>query len=125
MDHSVGLKRNIGITLFKDCGISIIDRCILNINKTDLKIMLARWLFISIVNFDQYPTEAYSKHNQTSKLDLFEKVVNGLQPSTIFAKAFILDAWLGSECTYIPDIAIMFSLASQNTPKKNKNSFHK
>ena len=35
--------------------------------------------------------------SQTSKLELFTKLVNGLQPLTIFTKIFILDVRMGSE----------------------------
>ena len=34
---------------------------------------------------------------QTSKMELFPKIVNGFQLLTIFAKRFILDVWEGSE----------------------------
>ena len=42
-------------------------------------------------------SEAYSEPSQTSKIELFEKVVNGFQPLTIFEKSSILDVWQGSE----------------------------
>ena len=32
---------------------------------------------------------------------LFAKIVNGLKSLTIFAKSFILDVWLGSECASV------------------------
>ena len=42
-------------------------------------------------------TEAYSEPSQTSKMDSFAKIVNGVQPLIIFAKHSILDVWQGSE----------------------------
>ena len=44
--------------------------------------------------------EAYSKTSQTSKIELFKKIVNGWKPLTIFAKSFILDVLLGSGHTF-------------------------
>ena len=41
--------------------------------------------------------EAHSEPSQTSKMKFFAKIANGFQLLTIFAKIFILDAWLGSE----------------------------
>ena len=35
--------------------------------------------------------EAYSEPCQTSKIELFAKIVNGFQPLTIFAKSSVLD----------------------------------
>ena len=42
--------------------------------------------------------EAYPKPSQTSKMDLFAKIVNGFHLLTNFVKSFILNVWLGSEC---------------------------
>ena len=39
----------------------------------------------------------YSEPCQTSKMELFLKIINGRKPLTIFAKSSILDVWLGSE----------------------------
>ena len=36
--------------------------------------------------------EAYSEPSQTSKLELFAKIVNGYKPLTIFAKLRFLEA---------------------------------
>ena len=41
--------------------------------------------------------EAYPKPSQTSKMDLFAKIVNGFHLLTNFVKSFILNVWLGSE----------------------------
>ena len=41
--------------------------------------------------------EGYSKPNRTSKMERFTKIVNGLNPLTVFAKSFVLDVWQGSE----------------------------
>ena len=40
-------------------------------------------------------SKSYSVHNQTSKMELFAKVVNSFQPLTIFAKNSILDFFTG------------------------------
>ena len=42
--------------------------------------------------------EAHPKHSQISKTKLFEKIVSGFQPLTIFAKTSILDVRLDSKC---------------------------
>ena len=41
--------------------------------------------------------EAYSEHCQTSKMELFAKIVNSWKPLSIFAKSSILDVWQDSE----------------------------
>ena len=38
----------------------------------------------------------YSEPSQTSKMELFAKIVGGFQPLSIFSRSFILDAWQGS-----------------------------
>ena len=43
------------------------------------------------------PAEAYSEPSRTSTMELFMKIVNGLNPWTIFPKSSILDIWRGSE----------------------------
>ena len=55
------------------------------------------FLFLFVI-FLQY-TEAYSELCQTSKMDLFPKMINGFQSLTIFAKSPILDDRLCSEYT--------------------------
>ena len=42
-------------------------------------------------------TEAYSEACQTSKVELFAKLVTGFQPLNVFRKCSILDVWLSSE----------------------------
>ena len=42
---------------------------------------------------------ARSEHYQTSKIELFSKIVNSFYSLTIFAKSSILDVWKGSEYT--------------------------
>ena len=42
-------------------------------------------------------SETSSDHYQISKMECFEKVVDGFELLTIFAKRSILDAWEGSE----------------------------
>ena len=44
-------------------------------------------------------TELYLEPIQTSKMELFVKIVNSLMPLTILTKRSILDVWLGSENT--------------------------
>lgn len=41
-------------------------------------------------------TEAYSGVSQTSKTQIFAKIVNGWEPLTIYEKSFILEIWPGS-----------------------------
>ena len=40
--------------------------------------------------------KAFSEPSQTSKMELFEKIVNDFQFLTIFPKSFLLDLWLAS-----------------------------
>ena len=42
-------------------------------------------------------SQVYNETIQTSKIELFVKLLNGWKPLIIFAKRFILDIWLGSE----------------------------
>ena len=44
--------------------------------------------------------EAYSQPSQTSKMEVFTKIVNGFQPFTVFIKSSILDIWLGYEYAF-------------------------
>ena len=46
-------------------------------------------------------SEAYSERSQTSKMELFWKIVNGWKPLTVFAKSFILDVPLGLEYDFV------------------------
>ena len=41
--------------------------------------------------------EAYLEPLQTSKLELFAKIVNGFKPLTVFSKSSILDVSSGSK----------------------------
>ena len=43
----------------------------------------------------------YLEPCQTSKMKLFVEIVNGFEPSVIFAKKPILDVWQGSEYTSV------------------------
>ena len=40
-----------------------------------------------------------------SEVEFLVKTVNGLQSVTNFAKSFILDVWLGSECVFVQHLA--------------------
>ena len=44
-----------------------------------------------------YRADVYSGPCQTSKMELFAKIVNSFLPLTIFKKRFVLDGWQGSE----------------------------
>ena len=61
--------------------------------------------------------------SQTSKMELFAKIVNGFQLSTIFTKKSILDVWLSSECASIlchiigDDIALGVALSHMRLPQ--------
>ena len=48
--------------------------------------------------------EAYAAPSQTSKMELFAEIVNGLQQLTDFTKSSILDVWLSSECASEPNV---------------------
>ena len=43
---------------------------------------------------------AYSEPSQTSKMELFSKIVNGGKLLAIFPKSSILDVWQGSEYAF-------------------------
>ena len=43
-------------------------------------------------------SEAHPEPSQTSKMEFFVKIVNGLNPLTIFGKSSMLDVRLCSEC---------------------------
>ena len=45
--------------------------------------------------------DPYSEPSQTSKMELFAKLVKGFLPLTVFAKSYILDIWLGFEDAYV------------------------
>ena len=44
--------------------------------------------------------EVSSEPCQTSKMEFFVKIVNGLKPVVIFARKSILDIWQGSEYSF-------------------------
>ena len=44
-----------------------------------------------------YYSETCSKHCQTSKMECFEKIIEGFEPLTILAKRSILNVWQRSE----------------------------
>ena len=46
----------------------------------------------------QLNAEAYQEPSQAPKMELFAKIVNDFHSLTIFAKSYISDIWLGSEC---------------------------
>lgn len=48
--------------------------------------------------FETVKSEACSEPNQTSKMELYPKIINSSQPLTIFAKSSGLGIWLGSKC---------------------------
>lgn len=45
--------------------------------------------------------EAYTEPRPTLKMELLAENINGFEPLTIFTKSSNLDAWLGSECTFV------------------------
>ena len=47
----------------------------------------------------KHPLKVPSEPGQTSKMELFVKIVNGWKPVNYFCK--ILDLWLGSEYTFV------------------------
>ena len=50
-----------------------------------------------------YCSETSSDHCQISKMECFEKVVDGFELFSIFAKRSILEAWQGCEYGSTPD----------------------
>ena len=44
-------------------------------------------------------TETHLEPSQTSNMELFAKIINGLCPLITFAKNFIWDVWLSSDCS--------------------------
>ena len=51
----------------------------------------------------------HSESGQTSKMELFPKIVNSLRPWTILAKSSIFDVWLGFEYASVVRVLIRFS----------------
>ena len=67
------------------------------------------------VHLIQKNKETYSEPCQTSKMELYVKIVEGGRPLANFAKSFILDVWQGSEYAsrvpfYCHSITMKFSL---------------
>ena len=58
-------------------------------------------LNISGKKFQKIFQKAYSEQSQTTYKKFFQKIVNGFQPSTVFAKSSVLDAWLGSWYVFV------------------------
>ena len=64
--------------------------------------------------------KAYSEPSQTSKMDLFARIISSFQPLTIFAKNSILDASLGDELMNLflrnswrtKDLYVLFSVGT-------------
>ena len=48
-------------------------------------------------NYKIFTLKVYLEPIQTSKIELFVKIVNSLMPLTILTKSSILDVWLGSK----------------------------
>ena len=46
-------------------------------------------------------TEAFSEPSQTSKMELFTKILSGFQILTIFEESSISEVWMGSECVFL------------------------
>ena len=46
---------------------------------------------------------AHSEHCKTSIMERFEKIVEGFEPLTIFAKRSVLNVWQGSEYGSVAD----------------------
>ena len=50
--------------------------------------------------------EGYSEHCQTSKMELFEKIIENFESLTIFEKRSILNVWQGSEYASAANICL-------------------
>ena len=66
-----------------------------------------------------------SKSCQTSKMELFVKIVKKEKPFTIFVKTSILDIWQGSEyaselASKVADVSIWISKVTDNLLRKTK-----
>ena len=59
----------------------------------DNKLLIFKNSLFSGSEQNAYCSETYSGHCQISKMEYFEKVVDGFELLTIFAKRFILDVW--------------------------------
>ena len=59
--------------------------------------------------------EAYSEHCQTSKMELFEKIIEGFESLTIFEKHSILNVWQGSEDASAANICLFQTGEETNT----------
>ena len=57
-----------------------------------------RQVLQSVKKFLPQYTQAHSKPSQTSRIELFARIVNGFKPRTIFTETSILDVWLGCQC---------------------------
>ena len=55
-------------------------------------------VYTSVSRSIQSLQQAYPESSQTSEMKLFAKLTNGQKLLAIFAKNFIIDVWLGSEC---------------------------
>ena len=64
----------------------------------------ARKFKVNYYNKGRKSAEAYAAPSQTSKMELFAEIVNGLQQLTDFTKSSILDVWLSSECASEPNV---------------------
>ena len=60
-------------------------------------------LIVWINSWHLLSAEVYSESSQTSKMESFAKIIDFFHPLTIFAKSYILDMWLGSECASTVD----------------------
>ena len=63
----------------------------------DNKILIFKNSLFSGSEQNAHFSETYSGYCQISKMECLEKVVNGFELLTIFAKLSILDVWQGSE----------------------------
>ena len=56
-------------------------------------INVGKYFNLRVRGKNAYYSEAYSEHFQTSKMERFEKIVEGFESLTIFGKSSILDVW--------------------------------
>ena len=54
-----------------------------------------------------------------SEVEFLVKIVNGLQSVTNFAKSFILDVWLGSECVFVQHLAAYCKYRGNRWPQRD------
>ena len=64
---------------------------------------------------NEYYSEPYSEHCQTSKVELFEKIIEDFESLAVFDKRSILNVWQGSEYASATDGRLFRTAEETNT----------